>query len=102
MLLSVYYISKSRHQNKRRDSAYKRNYMNNINARDGEYQTHEVVHHKINCQISSDLIAYYVMSVHTNEYKKDNMLYLQYTGRGGNSTPVFNDYVCGGHICKSF
>lgn len=47
-----------------------------------ERQTHEVVYHKINCQISSDLIAYCVTSVHTNEYKKDNMLYLQYTGRG--------------------
>ncbi len=59
--------------------------MNNINTRHSEHQTHEVVHHKINCQISSDLIPYYVMSVPADEYKKDNMLYLQYTGHGGDS-----------------
>lgn len=35
-------------------------------------------------QISSDLIAYYVMSVQTNEYKKDYMLWLQYIDCGGN------------------
>lgn len=63
VLLSAYYISKSRHQEKSRSSGYKRNQMNNINAGRGERQTHEVVHHGINCQISPDLIAYYVMSV---------------------------------------
>ena len=59
--------------------------MNNINSKLSGRQTHEVDHHKINCQISSDLIAYYVMSVRANEYKKGDTLQLQYTGRGGNS-----------------
>lgn len=44
-----------------------------------------------------DLIAYYVMSMCTDECKKDNVFYVS------NTAPlVFNDYVCGGHICKSF
>lgn len=78
--------------------------MNNINTRHSEHQTHEVVHHKINCQISSDLIAYYVMSVRTNEYKKDNMLHLQYTGHGSNSRHLclMTMYVGGGIFANHF
>lgn len=68
--------------------------MNNINARHGEHRTHKAVHHKINCQISSDLIAYYVMSVCANEYKKDNMLqYICNTQAAAIIRAPSNDYV---------
>lgn len=40
---------------------------------------HEDVRRKMNCQISTDLIAYYVMSECADEYKKDNMPDLRYT-----------------------
>lgn len=75
--------------------------MNNINTSLRQHHTHEVVHFKINCQISSELIAYYVMSVCANEYKKricyrDNIQAVAVIWE-------FNDYlVWWGQICKSF
>lgn len=57
---------------------------------------------RINCQISSGLAAYYVMSV-ASEYKRDDVLYIEKSGLEPRpETPAFNDYVCVGHICKSF
>lgn len=59
-------ISQRKHQNKSTASGLKCNIMNNINAvRYVEVWTGSVFffYNKINCEISSDLIAYYVMSV---------------------------------------
>lgn len=68
--------------------------MNNINNGRSKCRTHEAIHHaQINCQISSDLIAYYVMSVHADEYKRDNVLCPQYTGRNWRHLCLMTMYV---------